>query len=70
MREINEKMQTKQIQMRQKIKFLQKKLDYAVKNNHDYDSELLELSQELDKLIVDYYYLDSNNDNKNLAKSP
>ena len=48
----------KKIKMRQKIKSLQKKLDHAVANNQNCTNELIELSQELDKLIVDYYYLD------------
>ena len=35
------------------------KIDHAIINNQDCTNELIELSQEIDKLIVDYYYLDS-----------
>lgn len=54
MREIDKK-----TKMKQEMKSLQRKLDNAVENNQNCTNELLELSQELDKLIVDYYYLDS-----------
>jgi hypothetical protein len=54
MREIEKK-----VRIRQKIKYMQKKLDHAIINNQDCTNELIELSQEIDKLIVDYYYLDS-----------
>lgn len=55
MREVDKK----EIKIRQKIKFMQNKLDHAIINNHNCTNELIELSQEIDKLIVDYYYLDS-----------
>ncbi|NSW89442.1 MAG: aspartyl-phosphate phosphatase Spo0E family protein [Firmicutes bacterium] len=50
----------KEKQVRQKIKYLQKKLDNAVENSQLTSYELLELSKELDKLIVDYYNLNDN----------
>jgi len=54
----------KEKQVRQKIKSLQKKLekklDNAVENSQLTSYELLELSKELDKLIVDYYNLNDN----------
>ena len=53
MREIEKK-----VRIRQKIKYMQK-IDHAIINNQDCTNELIELSQEIDKLIVDYYYLDS-----------
>ncbi len=49
----------KKIKIMQKIRSMQIKLDDAVIKNHNCTDELIELSQEIDKLIVDYYYLDS-----------
>jgi len=43
--------------MIQEIKILQHKLDSAIEYNMLNRDELLKLSQELDKLIVDYYDL-------------
>ena len=46
--------------MKEKINLLREKLHYLLKTKFPNDIEIVEVSQELDKLILEYYYDEKN----------